>query len=98
MLDGLLLAGAALRLTRVATTDDLGAIVLREPLANAPIPPRLADGAGCPFCVGFWVSLATVGSYSLASRRSPATLHLWRVVAAALTVNYVTAHVSSRLD
>lgn len=100
-MDSLLLIGSCLRLTRLATTDDLGALWLREPVERAvrerPHLHRYADGLYCPFCVGFWVCLAGVSTYSVARRR-PATLAAWRVVAGALSLNYLTGHVSARLD
>lgn len=101
-MDPLLVLGASARLTRLVTTDDLGAMWLREPLQRAALQRsdatvRYADGLDCPFCAGFWVSLLVTSSYTL-SRRRPATLAAWRIVAAALTANYVTGHVSARLD
>lgn len=102
-MDALLLLGAALRLTRLVTVDDLGAMLVREPaheLAHrrgTPTAHRLADGVECPFCVGQWVCFSVLGGYALARRR-PATLAAWRFVATGLTVNYLTAHLSSRID
>lgn len=102
-MDALLLLGAAARLTRLVTVDDLGAMLVREPVhelahrRGTPTARRLAEGVECPFCVGQWITLAVLGSYSL-SRRRPATLAAWRFVASGLTVNYLTAHLSSRID
>lgn len=58
---------------------------------------KLVSGLDCAYCVGTWVGFAAIGSY-LVARRRPATLGVWRFLAAGLGLNYVTAHVSSRID
>lgn len=58
---------------------------------------KLVSGLDCPHCVGTWVGYAAIGSY-LFARRWPATLAVWRFLAAGLGLNYVTGHVSSRID
>lgn len=101
-LDAALILGASARLTRLITTDQAGDPVVRSLISAAgEIGPRtrntVADGLACPFCVGFHLSLLVTTSYAVA-RRFPALLELWRVIAGALAVNYVTAHASSHLD
>lgn len=58
---------------------------------------RLVSGLDCPFCVGFWIGLAvivlTVVLYPL-----PIVGQAWVILLAALAMNYVVAHVSSRID
>lgn len=60
---------------------------------------RLVSGLSCPFCVGFWlgclvlVTLALVGGPD--ARGTAADV--WRWVAAAFALNYVVAHVGTRL-
>lgn len=124
----ILVAGAAVRLTRFITTDTLGEWTIRNPakrwgekadieyikqaeasrkteelaarLENEePLTPqsKLASGLECPFCVGFWISLIIL----LIDRVLPSRgilRTLWRVISGALTLNYVTAHISARLD
>lgn len=58
---------------------------------------KLVSGLDCPFCVGYWLGAATLGSYWLA-RRSPGTLAAWRAVASTLALNYLTGHVSARIE
>lgn len=58
---------------------------------------KLVSGLDCPYCVGTWVGFAAIGSYLIARRR-PATLAVWRFLAAGLGMNYVVGHVSSRID
>lgn len=58
---------------------------------------KLASGLECPFCAGFWVGAAVLGSL-LVARRFPTLLPVWRFAAGTLALNYCTAHVSSRLD
>lgn len=57
---------------------------------------KLVSGLSCPFCVGFWI-----GAGVLAADAVTAGTRLergWRFAKAALTLNYATAHVGSRLD
>lgn len=101
-LDAALIVGASARLTRLITTDTAGEpftdLVLDAAWRISPKARRLAaEGLDCPFCVGFHLSLVVTTSYALA-RRSPVLLSLWRVVAGALATNYLTGHLSARLD
>lgn len=54
-------------------------------------------GLDCPFCIGFWLTGAVMLSRYLVGRDSRA-VSVWRFVTGVLSLNYVVAHVSSRLD
>lgn len=111
--DGLLAALATARLTRLLTTDLLGewAVVAparawaqrREP-ADAFGPEargprhRAVTGLECPFCAGMWVGVAVLAARAAAAARGPRALGAWRFAAAALAMNYIVGHVSSRID
>lgn len=73
--------------------------VLLEGEVDPEAGPRskAVSGLECPFCVGTWVGYAALASYLLARRR-PATLGLWRFLAAGLSLNYAVGHISSRID
>jgi hypothetical protein len=93
-----LILGASLRLTRLITTDTLGQWWVVEPLASW-VPQRYQrylSGLDCPYCVGFHATFAVISSYAVARRTH--SLTAWRVVAGSLAVNYITAHISARLD
>lgn len=97
--DVLLMLGASARLTRFVTVDDLGKWWVHAPLYRRFVntsAEKYLIGLHCPHCAGFHVSFVIVASYALA--RLFHVLPLWRVVAGALAVNYVTAHASEHLD
>ena len=97
--DVALILGASARLTRFITVDDLGQWWIREPLYRRFVntsAEKYLIGLHCPHCAGFHASLVVIATYALA--RLLHLLPVWRVVAGALAVNYVTAHVSERLD
>lgn len=97
--DVALILGASARLTRFITVDDLGQWWIREPLHRRFVntsAEKYLIGLHCPHCAGFHASLVVIATYALA--RLLHLLPVWRVVAGALAVNYVTAHVSERLD
>lgn len=58
---------------------------------------KLVSGLECPFCAGFWIGAGALGFYFVA-RDDPRILQFWRVGAGILGLNYVTGHISSRLD
>ncbi|AWN07705.1 hypothetical protein HOT31_gp034 [Microbacterium phage Hendrix] len=64
---------------------------------------KLVNGLDCPFCLGFWVAALGV-TLELAIPHSPRSLpgsalrSAWKVGKAAFALNYVTGHVSKRLD
>lgn len=102
--DALLILGATLRLTRLITTDDLGAWWVREPAyraairhlertGNIPWWDRYRAGLSCPFCCGYWIGTGVLATHAFAGRTRS-----WRFVAATLTLNLVAAHLNARLD
>lgn len=90
-----LVVGSTMRLTRLATTDDLGLWLIRDPAARwAQAHPegwrdKAVGGLECPFCVGFWIGLVVL----LLPRRN----RLVRWVLAGLALNELTAHLGARL-
>jgi hypothetical protein len=58
---------------------------------------KLVMGLDCPFCVGTWLGFGVLAITELLPPRSPLG-RLWRFVMAGLSLNYLTAHISSRLD
>lgn len=62
-------------------------------------PPRTPwwwkyrSGLWCPWCIGFWIAVAVLGSYLWVGQTWP-----WRFVAGALSLNYVAAQIGSRWD
>ena len=103
---------AAVRLTRLVVTDDLGRWWIHEPIDRAmdayaerelwtaahedrdPVEPwwwKYRSGLDCPFCVGFWICVGTLA----AQRALPRPV--FTALAAPLALNYVTAHLGSRL-
>jgi len=109
----LLIVGFTLRLTRFIITDSLGHWWIQDPIDRAmaryadrkiaeaqqagtsPEDPwwwKYRAGLWCPYCVGFWVGVAVIASYLLWGHTE-----LWKVVAGAFTLNWVTAHVGARL-
>lgn len=104
--DVLLIAGATARLSRLVTTDFIGAWWIKDPVDRAmeryeeshPGEPepwwwKYRAGLDCPYCVGFWIGTGVLASYAVAGRS-----RFWRFGAGALALNYVVAHVSSRID
>lgn len=110
----LLAAGFTARLTRLVMVDDVGLWFLRGPLSSWAIRRTpagrdgsrwgwrmaLVSGLTCPFCIGFWIGAVVLGSIvllgGLDSTTTAATV--WRWVAGVFTLNYVIAHIGSRLD
>lgn len=103
VLDVALALGFALRLTRLVVTDDLGKWLLRDPAEKwaegHPGREKLVSGLSCPWCVGFWLSGLVMLSLAVAGGPgADGTLAVvWRWVAAAFTLNWVVAHIGSRL-
>lgn len=105
-LDLTILVLCSLRLTRLITTDSIpGQWWIYGPLykkAYGHAAPhsrwaRYVEGLTCPFCVGFWICCAVVLSLYLVGGPGDAA-DWWRWLAGAFALNYVTGHVSSRLD
>lgn len=94
---------AAYRLTRLAQEDDLPPLpALRarlyeieqgaDPHTSAgKITRELVYGFGCPWCLGFWVSVGVLAANAL----FPA---LWRPLASALALSAVVGQLRSKLD
>lgn len=94
---------ATIRLMVFFMMDDLG----RKPMERIEkrirlrLPPErlwIADGFTCPFCLGFWIGLGVVLSYVCATALPDPSLLVWRIVMAALALNYVAAHVMLAVD
>lgn len=86
----LLIVGTAGRLTRLAMVDDAG-VIIRTPIlwsARTVAKERGVDVAvrllSCPWCIGFWLSLATAGSWAVAGHTI-----VWQAGAAAFTASWV---------
>lgn len=58
---------------------------------------RLVSGLDCPFCVGFWLGAGILLSHAVAARL-PVYRPLHGLVVHALALNYVTGHLSRRID
>ena len=58
---------------------------------------KLVSGLDCPFCIGFWLGLGAVISLDFVGGPGSAS-DRWRYTAGAFTLNYISAHVSARLD
>ncbi|QHB37144.1 hypothetical protein QDA03_gp09 [Microbacterium phage Terij] len=58
---------------------------------------RLVKGLDCPFCVGFWLTGAAVLA-AAAANRGPRRRATFQVLAGAFGANYLTGHISKRLD
>ena len=98
LLDIALLIGFAARLTRLAVVDTI---------AEGPriLAVRIAGRAGnrparwvvallqCPYCIGFWLSLAVVVSWLVWG-----STVVWQAAAAVFTLSYVAGHLVARLD
>lgn len=73
----------------------------READADGPFSwqARLVQGLECPFCVGFWLGLALLVATTLIVILAPGgALIAWTVLLGALGMNYIVAHVGSRID
>lgn len=56
---------------------------------------KLVKGLSCPFCVGFWIGFVLIVMTTVI----PRPLHkVWISLLAALGMNYVVGHISSRID
>jgi hypothetical protein len=73
-------------------------------LSPMPSPPpengwrsKLVSGLDCPFCVGFWIGVVVLLSLAIV-RAVPPLLPLWKFVTGALALNYLTGHLSARID
>jgi hypothetical protein len=83
----------SLRVERYSAGDD----AMPTPPASWGWRSKLVSGLDCPFCVGFWVVAAALLA-EVATRRTRPLRALWTFIAGVAAMNYVTGHVSSRLD
>jgi hypothetical protein len=58
---------------------------------------KMVKGLDCPFCIGFWFTALAVVGAALANR-GPRRRAAFQVAAGAFGANYLTGHVSARLD
>lgn len=58
---------------------------------------KLVSGLDCPFCVGFWITLAVIVADKTLPEYGP-TRTAFTTACSALAANYVIGHVSARLD
>lgn len=81
------------------TTDDPSAFIWDSYDENDPITwqAKLTKGLDCPFCVGFWITGAAVLG-AAAANRGPRRRATFQVLAGAFGANYLTGHISKRLD
>lgn len=86
---------------RTLTPEDHARLAEAREKFDDPTPlswqARLVSGLWCPFCVGFhlaWIMIAL----TLALVTVPVASIIWHVILAALAINYVTAHISARID
>jgi hypothetical protein len=108
--DLLLLVGMTARLSRLVTTDYLGEWFIQDPADRwsdnkyrdedrLNWKQKLRVGLDCPWCIGYWIGVATVLIFARVHGYWPDNpLEWWRVIAGSLTLNYVVAHMSARLD
>lgn len=105
-MDGIRLAvqaAAAYRITRLIQEDELppmpqlrrkmNDVVAREVTAGKfdTLQQQLIYMVGCPWCLGFWVSVAVLLADALAPR-------LWRPLATALALSAAVGHARTKLD
>jgi hypothetical protein len=97
--DLLLLVGFTARLIRLVVVDDIGGplrdlIRLLGAWAGGDRGLVWADGlVRCPFCIGFWISVAVVASYAAAGSTG-----WWTATAGVFTLSYLAGHAVRFLD
>ncbi|QDH93067.1 hypothetical protein QDA02_gp09 [Microbacterium phage Margaery] len=81
------------------STDDPAEWAITKAEEEGPITwqAKLAKGLDCPFCIGFWITGAAVLA-AAAANRGPRRRTAFQVIAGAFGANYVTGHISKRLD
>lgn len=111
LFDLLLTVGFTLRLIRLVTADYIGLWLIDSPLHSVrqwagvrndegyPVTWRqkLWCGLRCPHCVGFWLGIGVLTSLYASGGPGDAAI-LWRYIAGAFTLSYVTGHTSARVD
>ena len=68
-----------------------------EDTDTMPTGVRAAHGLGCPFCVSTWLGIGAT-ALALAATLNTTTQTAWFIVAAGLTMSYLTGHIIDRLD
>lgn len=91
--DLLLLVLATLRFTRLVTNDTITQ-PLRDYFQGSDFMDELLH---CPFCIGWYLGAVITAALWLAGGPGDAA-DWWRYGAGVFALNYVVAHVSSRLD
>jgi hypothetical protein len=81
------------------TTIDPAEWVIAQAEEQSPITwqAKVAKGLDCPFCIGFWLTGAAVLT-AAAANRGPRRRAAFQVLAGAFGANYITGHISKRLD
>lgn len=59
---------------------------------------RLVKGLDCPFCVGFWIGLVVLNVTALVIIAPMWVVVTWGLLLGSLALNYLTGHVSSKID
>lgn len=80
------------------THKDLWADLTYEPPILVNWRAKLVNGLTCPYCVGFWIGAGVIISHELAHSRDGSIYKSWKLVAGALTMNYVVGHIMEVLD
>ena len=97
----LLLILASLRVTRLIIVDSLGLWWVVTPAIRKSAGTRFekyVEGLlTCPYCLGFWICLAGVGSLMLAGGPADAATW-WTVLAGTFALSYIVGHVVAWLD
>lgn len=99
-----LIVGLSSRITRLAVYDDAGWILRRPAFwIGSKIGPYegfhrkghlfMIQLFGCPFCIGFWISLGVAASWAAWGE-----MLWWSVIAAAGTASYLAGHLGGTLD
>lgn len=80
------------------THKDLWADLTYEPPILVNWRAKLVNGLSCPYCIGFWLGAGVIVSHELAHSRGGSIYKAWKLVAGALTMNYVAGHIMEVLD
>lgn len=89
---------ASARVIRLLVVDDAGRLFRTAIVAGFGVFGDRGAAVGedmlqCPFCVGFWISLAAAASFLFWGDET-----WWQLGALALSVSYLAGHLAARLD